>query len=127
MTLGAIAAGVIAKAQERLTERAVQSGEGVVGRLVAWLRARFTETSDDDAVRALEHVEHAPDSPSEVQTLAVVLDERATRDVEFEARLGALVEEARRDSVAASFVTEVSGDARVEKIVNIGQARDVSL
>lgn len=62
-----------------------------------------------------------------MRALAGVLDDRAAGDREFEAGLVALIEEVRRDPVAASFVTEVSGNAQVGKIVNIGQARDVTL
>lgn len=125
ITLGAVAAAVFARAQDRLAEGAVEGGEGVARRLAAWLRKRFSD--QEPACRALERVEQAPGSRSGVDVLAQVIDGRARGDEEFRAELAEFVEAARRDPVAASFVTEVYGDAQVGNIVNIGHARDVSL
>jgi hypothetical protein len=127
MTLGTIAAAVYAKAQERAVAVAVEGGEGVVHRLVRWLRTSLSDSGDTRAIGALELVERAPDSRSSVDALAVVLNDRANDDVDFQSQLAALVNEARHDRVAGGFVTEVYGNARVAKIVNIGRAGDVSL
>lgn len=125
MTLGAVLAAVIAKAQDRVAEGAVAGAEGVVGRAVGWLRASFR--TDGRAGSALDLVERAPDSASAVERLAAVLDARARDDADFAEQLASFVQEAQRDPVAGRFVTQVTGDAQVGKIVNIGQARDVSL
>lgn len=127
MTLGAIAAAVYAKAQERAAERAVEGGEGVVQRLASWLRGSLSALGGEAASSALESVGRAPNSLSNVEALAVVLDDRAAGDANFRIRLAALVDEVRRDPIACSFVTEVYGNAQVGKIVNIDQAGDVSL
>lgn len=127
MTLGAIAAAVLAKAQERAADRTIDGGESVVRRLASWLRASFADSDDEAANHALGLVERVPGSPSSVDALAVVLDNRAAGDAEFRGRLAALVDEARSDPVAGRFVTEVYGDAQVGKIVNINQAGNVSL
>jgi hypothetical protein len=126
VTLGAIAAAVFAKAQDRVAQGAVEGGEGVARRLAAWLRARF---SDDEVGRAaLARVERAPSDRSEMDALADVIDGCAQDDTDtFRAELVELVDAVKDDAMAARFVTEVYGDARVGKIVNIGQARDVSL
>src|SRR3954465_8236788 len=64
LTLGAIVAGLVAKAAERASERAVEGGEGVLGRLVAALRARFSGVADAPAGEALARVQEVPDSSS---------------------------------------------------------------
>lgn len=126
ITLGAIAAAVYAKAQDRVAEGAVEGGEGVVRRLAAWLRARL---SDDHAGRsALERVERAPNDRSGMDALARVIDACAQDDGDtFGDELAELVSAVERDAIAARFVTEVYGNAQVGMIVNIGRARDVSL
>jgi len=125
MTLGSVLAAVIARAQDRVAEGAVAGAEGVVGRVTGWLRATFK--GDERADSALQLVERAPDSDSAVQGLAAVLDARARDDAEFAQRLASFVEEAQRDLIAGGFVTQVTGNAQVGKIINIGRARDVSL
>ena len=127
MTLGAIAAAVFAKAQERAAERTVEGSETVLRRIVSRLKASCSAARDEAASSALELVERAPDSPLSVHALANALDDRAASDAEFRAELVAIVEDARRDPVAGSFVTEVYGNAQVGTIVNIHQAGDVSL
>jgi hypothetical protein len=51
LTLGAIAASLVAKAADKTADRAVEGGAGVRrGRLVGWLRDRFSK--DEDEARA---------------------------------------------------------------------------
>lgn len=126
ITLGAIAAAAIAKAQERAAEGAVDAGEGVLRRLATALRGRFSATGDEAASEALELVERDPTRPSSVDALAGSIDDHARRDAEFRTQLAALVDAVRRDPDASRFVTAVYGDAQVNKIVNINQAGDVS-
>jgi len=126
LTLGAIAAAIYAKAQDRAVEGAVGGAEGAARGFAAWLRARFFD--NDLGQRALDDVAHTPKDRSAVDVLARVIDARAQyNDDTFGAELAALVEAVQHDGQVASFVTEVYGDARIGKIVNIGQARDVSL
>jgi hypothetical protein len=127
MTLGAIAAAAFAEAQERMAERAVDGGESAVRRLSAWLRRRLANSGDEVAACALQMVERVPSRRSNVEALAVVLDDRAAGDAEFRARLAALVDGVQRGPVGGSFITDVSGNAHVDKIVNINEARDVRL
>lgn len=126
MTLGAVAAAVWAKAQDRLAERAVEDGEGAVRRLVGWLKTFQSDPAEEATSSALDLVSRSPASTASVEALAVALDERAAGDDEFRLRLAEFVDDARRDPVAVSFVTEIYGNARVGKVVNIEHARDVS-
>ncbi len=125
MSLGVIAARVMVKAQERLADQVVDSGEGLVSGFVAWLQARFS--NDEAASHALRRVSDGHSGSDDVDAVAAILDGRASEDADFRALLAMWVEEAHRDPLVGSFVTEVYDDAEVGKIVNIGQARDVSL
>jgi hypothetical protein len=125
MTLGAIAAAAFAKAQERAADGVVDAGEGVLQRLVGWVRGRLS--GDSVAVGALDRVKDAPDSPARVAALAAVIDQRAAADSAFADELTRLVEEIRGDVVGGQFVTEVFGNAQVGTILNVNQARDINL
>jgi hypothetical protein len=125
MTLGAIAAAAFAKAQERAADGVVDAGEGVLQRLVGWVRGRLS--GDSVAAGALDRVQDTPDSPARVAALAAVIDQRAAADSAFADELTRLVEEIRGDVVGGQFVTEVFGNAQVGTILNVNQARDINL
>ena len=108
LTLGAIVAALVAKAMDKSAERAVEGGAGVLGRLLGWLRDRFSGDKDEAGARALARVEDAPDSPSRVRELAGVLDERTGADGEFRAALEALVAEARSAGVDVGSITQTA-------------------
>jgi hypothetical protein len=92
LALGAAAAALFAKALDRAGEKAVDQGEGALRRLVELVRGRLSSEEKDS--KALEKVEDAPDSPSRVEALAQLLDERTKDDRDFRRELKALVEEA---------------------------------
>jgi hypothetical protein len=121
LTLGAIAALLVAKAEDKVAERAVQDGAGVLRRLVGWLRDRFTGDKDEAGARALARVEDAPDSPARIRELADVLDQRAGTDAEFRAALEALVAEARSAGVNVGSITQTAqGDQNVQSAGLVG-------
>lgn len=97
LTLGAIAAALVAKASDKAAERAVDEGAGALVRLVGWLRERFAADDATEAIAALAKVEDAPDSPSRVRELAAVLDCRVDDpdDPDFRVEMQALVDEAQ--------------------------------
>jgi hypothetical protein len=113
LTLGVIVAALVAKAGERATERAVDGGEGVLRRLVARLRVRFS--GDEAAAGALALVERVPDSTSLVGELAAWIDRYATADQGFRSELESLVSEARSEGVNVNVIEQsASGDRNVQ-------------
>jgi hypothetical protein len=72
-------------------------------------------------------VEQAPTDASAVQTLARAIDLQITAEPALRGELEKLIEDAKGDATVGQFVTNVCDDAQVGKIVNIGNARDVSL
>jgi hypothetical protein len=103
LTLGAIAAALIAKAQDKAADGAVDGTVGAGRRLLGWLRERFG--ADEDAGQAVERLLDAPDSPSRAKELSAVLDARA-EDADFRAGLESLLREAREDGVDLVGVTQ---------------------
>ena len=87
LTVGMIAAALVAEATDRATTSAVDTTAAAARGFVSWLRHRVGWNSPPEASTALARVEDAPDSPSRLQELAEVLDRWAEADTEF--RLGA--------------------------------------
>lgn len=112
-TLGMVVALLVAKAMARATDEAVEGGAAVLHRLVGWLKERVGGGDDPGGV-ALARVEDAPDSPSRLQELAEVVDERAAADGEFKTALEALVAEARSKGVTEGFTQTASGNQNVQ-------------
>jgi len=108
LTLGAMAAVLVAKAEDMAAERAVQDVAGALRRLAGWLRDRFTGDKDEAGVRALARVKDAPDSPARIRELAHVLDRRAGMDVEFRVMLEALVAEVRSAGVNVGSLNQTA-------------------
>jgi hypothetical protein len=121
LTLGAIAAGFVAKACERATDRAaeiaVDGGEGVFHRLLARVRERFA--GDADAAGSLALVERAPDSAVLVRELGERIDRVVHDDPEFGSELERLVAQAQSAGIE---VRSISQTASGSGIVQIGEA-----
>jgi hypothetical protein len=103
LTLGAIAAALIAKAQDKAADGAVEGTLGAGRRLVDWLRERFG--ADEDANRTVERLLDAPDSPSRAEALSTLLDARA-EDPEFRGGLESLLRDAEDDGVDLVSVSQ---------------------
>jgi hypothetical protein len=115
LTLGAVAAALVAKAEDNAAEKAVEGAAGALRRLVSWLRERFAGDKDPAGARALARVEDAPDSPSRIQELADVLEQRAETDGHFREVLKGLVAEARAAGVDVGTITQtVWGNQNVQ-------------
>lgn len=108
LTLGAVVASLVAKTLERAEDKAVESGEGALRRLVETIKKRFSGTQDQACTVALERLEDAPDSPRRVRDLAQQLDERAETFPEFRRELEALITEARNGGVDVESISQVA-------------------
>lgn len=119
LTLGAIAAALVAKASEKAAEEAVDSGAGALGRLVGWLRGRFNGDGTPEDGEALARLQDAPDSPSRVRELAAVLDRRAG-DHGFRTELQTVVDEAQAAGVDVGSIAQVAwgvGNVQIAGVV----------
>ena len=114
MTLGAIAAVLVAKAADKAAERAVDSGEGVLLGLVHWVRRRLSEDDQHVARTALAKLEEVPDSPSRLQALAEVIDRRAEADPGFRTELEVLLKQLEAAGVDVGSIAQTAwGDQNV--------------
>jgi len=115
VTLGVVVAALVARALGRAEDKAVDEGEGVLRRLVGALRQHFSGAGDQTGTAALERVEDAPDSPTSVRDLAMLLDDRAAGDAAFRGELEGLVEQARAAGVDVDSISQVAvGDQNVQ-------------
>jgi len=105
VTLGAIVAALVAEASTKAVEAAVECGAGALGRLVGWLRDRFSDDGTPEEAAALAKAEEVPDSARVVGELAAVLDRRAA-DPDFRAELEAMVEQVRTAGVDVGSIAQ---------------------
>jgi len=96
LTVGALVVALLTKAAEKGGENLADAAKAAVGRLVGWLRDRFTQTGDEEGSQALAWAEGAPDSASRMRDLASVVDRRAATDPEFKSQLQQLVDDAKQ-------------------------------
>jgi hypothetical protein len=116
VTLGAIVALLVAKATDRTAGEVVDGGAEALGRLVGWLRGRFSDDGDEVGSAALAQVEEVPDSPSRINALAEVLNQRA-KDVEgFRAALEDLVAKAESAGVNIGAIKQKASGCQVTQI-----------
>jgi len=108
LTLGAIAAALIAKAFDRAEDQVVDGGEGILRRLVETVRGRLSDAPEEGGATALTQVEEAFDSRTRVEKLARALDERADGDPEFGRELAALVQAAEDVGIDLKSTVQVS-------------------
>ena len=126
LTLGMIVALLISKATDRTADEAIDGGTKALGRLLDWLRDRFSRDGDAAGTSALARVQEVPDSPSQLQTLAEVVDQRASVVDEFRTTLEALVAEVEAAGISiGSIVQTASGN---QNVLNAGVTQsDVSV
>jgi hypothetical protein len=86
------------------------------GRLVELVRSKFAQ--DPVATAALERVQSRPGDQTGLVELAEALRNHS-QDADFGSQLAELVDQARRDPTVGRFVTQVYGNAKVGKLVNV--------
>ena len=128
LTVGALVATLLTKAAEKSGENLIAAGKAAVGRLVGWLKDRFTQTGDEEESQALTWAEGAPDSPSRMRDLASVVDRRAATDPEFKSQLQQLVDDAQqqRGLQVGSITQSASGNQNVQTAGNQDTSVSVS-
>ncbi|NAS27082.1 hypothetical protein GT755_36125 [Herbidospora sp. NEAU-GS84] len=98
---------------------------GALSDLVTRVKARIS--GDPEAEAAMSDIEAGDQAEEPRETVAEALSKALESDPELREQLSRLVGEVRGDPKAVSFVTHVSGDAQVGKIVTIGEVTgDVS-
>ncbi|MBT2555501.1 hypothetical protein [Arthrobacter sp. ISL-5] len=118
VTLGVVAATLVAKYFEKFAEKAGEEtatrGADSLEKLVRWLRSRFSEVGTG-AATVLEDVARVSDSAKLQQSLAEAIKQHADADSTFKVELEALVEDAKRAGVAIPSVTQSAvGDRNVQ-------------
>jgi len=115
------AAALVATALQAFATEAGQGAWSGLSRLVKLIRAKLA--GDKAGNKALDQVQANPADEARTRDLAAAIDRHASADASFRESLAGLLREAQGDPIIGQFVTTVSGNAQVGKIVNI---RDVT-
>lgn len=110
-------------AAKKAGESAIQKGDALLG----LLRSKFATLPDDYAAKTLQRLEARPEDEPRQKALEAVLIDEAEIDPEFRDQLDQVVQTMLQDHAVTQFITNVSGDARVEKLTNIGSAQNVRI
>jgi hypothetical protein len=115
LTLGGVAAALIAKAVDKTGDKTADAGWAVIGRLVGRIRRHFREHGDAADRAALARVEDPPASAKHLETLAAAIDRHAGSDPNLGAELQGLVDEAGKAGVdVGSIVQSAWGDHNIQ-------------
>ena len=122
VTLGVLAAALVAKALDRAQGKAVDQGEGALKRLVELVRGRLSGAGDKEGSKALERVEEVPDSKSRIEALALLLEKQVDDEPEFRRELKALVEEAEGAGVDVKSIVQVTYRGQSPQFANVSDS-----
>jgi len=106
LTLGAVVAAFLTKAAEKGGVNLADTAKASLGRLLGWLRDRFSRNGDTAGSTALANAEQVPDSPSWVAALAAAIDQRSAADPGFRSELEKLVQAATKDGVQVESIAQ---------------------
>lgn len=115
------AAALVAAALQAFATEAGQGAWSGLSRLVKLIRTKLA--GDEAGSTALEQVQANPADEARTRELAAAIDRHVGADASFRESLAGLLREAQQDPIVGQFVTTVSGNAQVGKIVNV---RDVT-
>lgn len=117
-TLAATVAAILAiSSRDSIAGSLGEAAGRQVRRIRELVSTRFR--GDARAEPALQAVDEAPTDEARVAALAAAVREHLAADPVLLAELTRLVSEVEKDPQAATFVTNVSGSAHVDKVTNI--------
>jgi hypothetical protein len=117
----------LAKAGEAVAEKAGEAGWEGMKSLTALVRRKFTSDNDGEALTTLGLLEKKPESKGYQTAVAELVDAKAATDAGFADELKRLVEAAGQHQTVGKFVTNVSGNAQVGKVISIDKADTITI
>lgn len=105
ITTAAVAVAILAaqKGAEKVGEEAGQASWAGLAKLIATIRARFT--NDAEGEKALARVEHTPDDQQAQATLGLMLRVQMEHDAEFARRMEGIVLDAKESGELTEHVS----------------------
>jgi hypothetical protein len=111
------AAALLATAAQQFAGEAGKRAWSGIGHLVELVRGKLA--SDPEGRAALATTDATPTDQASVHALAQALNRHVMSDPTFGAALAEAIRAAERDPAIGRFVTQISGNARVGKLVTI--------
>lgn len=117
----ALLAPYLGKAGEEIAQKAGDATWKMIGSLYQVIKHKFTRDQDTFAQQSLQRLEEQPNNEARQAALADILNEKAQSDPGFAQELKQLVQNTTQTQGINQFLTQVYDNAKVDKIVNIGQ------
>lgn len=123
LTLGGIAAGLLAKFLDKSEGKAADAGWAGLGRLAGAIRRHFREHGSDEDQAALARLQEVPDSPSRLEALAQAIDRQVSAEPALANELRGLIEESKAGGIdVGSLAQSAWGDHNVQIAGVVGSA-----
>ena len=116
----------LTKSGEKFAEKIGEASYDKIRALYESVRSKFSLDQDQYALQTLDRLEQRPDDEGRQAVLGNLIGEKAETDPNFAYELERIVGEARQDYNLSQFITNVSGNAYVGKIFNIGQVGQIT-
>ena len=123
----AMLAPYLSEAGKAAAKKAGEKAWEKVAGLYQAIRRKFAADKDDYAQKTMERLEAQPTAEARQVALADVLAEKAQTDPAFAQELARLVQGAAEDRAVVQILTQVYGEGRVGKIINVAQASVVQI
>lgn len=120
-TAAALLTPYLAKVGEEVAKQAGDAVWNMAESLYHMIRRKFTTDQDTYAQQTLQRLQEQPTNEARQAALADVLNEKIQADPSFAQELRQLVQNTTQAQGINQFLTQVYGNAQVNKIVNIGQ------
>ncbi|MFG2143639.1 hypothetical protein [Streptomyces sp. NPDC048696] len=123
---GSVLAALLAlKFSESLGNRLGEASGAMLGRLASFVKERLH--AHDRARRAVERLEAAPEGETERQDAARELQQVLAQEPDLRAKVAEFLAETQDEPEMRRFLVQVSGQAKVGKIVQLGDVQgDIS-
>lgn len=117
----------LVKSGEKFADKIGEASFEKVRAIHKSIRSKFSSDQDQYALQSLQRLEEQPADESRQAVVASVIKEKAETDRAFADELERGVREAKGDTNLSQFITNISGNAQVGKIFNIGQAGNITI
>jgi len=123
----AILLPLLTKAFDSAAQKVGQETRERVEAVYRAIREKFTQDDDDYAKTTLDRLGEEPANERRQAALEDLLVEKSKTDPAFAKQLADLVKDAAQHEETNQFVTQVSGNAKVGHITNVGNAGIVDI
>ncbi|MEM9089296.1 MAG: hypothetical protein AAGC93_11175 [Cyanobacteria bacterium P01_F01_bin.53] len=117
----------LAEGGKIVSQKAGEASWGQLSALYKVIHKKIRSSSDRHLQEAFQRLAEFPANQSRQDELKRLLVEMLSTDPKFLREVRAAIQEIHQDEMVGKFVTKISGQAKIEKIINIEQASHINI